>query len=467
MVRKVAQGIKCGDCSKTIEKKDLGVECEICSYWFHSYCQSMSEEKFNFIANDNSIHWFCNRCDVSASKTMKLMSVLLERQDATDKKMGVMEQKVDALSASVGNVEHQIPRIAKVEESVHGVGLGVQRIASDMGKMKDALKSELTSELATLQEHRGHSFDITQIDAAELRKLVRQEAYEVEERRKRVNSIVIRGLGNNSEEIKNEMATISTNIAGKSIDVTDIVTLQQDLVRAKIENVGDKKLLLENAKQLKDRENRKYEHVYISRDLTKTQREELVKRRQNYRNENGAAQAPRDYNRHRPTARDQPAFHTRLLHQRPHYEDHSTKQSTRHDVGQATKPRYHQATMPLRLPHTPQQTPQRAWSNTAPIARTMWRQPHFQNTPMKHQTQIMQSQPLNQSAITPDRSPLNNTLPGTTSQSLPKIYRMPTPTPSTLPPAGNGIQHSDNIQPNGMVVPVYNRAMPNSPFSNV
>ena len=119
----------------------------------------------------------------------------------------------------------------------------------------------------------------------DLRVTIREEVREMEERDKRKDSIVVKGLdvpdGRSFQDVFQEVGKCVLG-SEASFNLVDVVCISREkkLYRAKIQNTEQRKNLLTNAKELKDS---RYNYVFINRDLTKAQRNELFKRREQYR----------------------------------------------------------------------------------------------------------------------------------------------------------------------------------------
>ena len=115
------------------------------------------------------------------------------------------------------------------------------------------------------------------------RLVIREEIRELEERRKRRLSIVIRGLSVPScEELNQAFDPVAKKLTGGPVLLSDIVCLNQDenLYRAKVSSDDVKKKLVDNAPSLASSN---FRHVFVNRDLTYVQRSELKKRRDSRR----------------------------------------------------------------------------------------------------------------------------------------------------------------------------------------
>jgi len=47
--RKDEKGDKCANCNNSVGEKEVGIQCEICSRWFHSKCVDISAEVYSFM----------------------------------------------------------------------------------------------------------------------------------------------------------------------------------------------------------------------------------------------------------------------------------------------------------------------------------------------------------------------------------------------------------------------------------
>ena len=114
----------------------------------------------------------------------------------------------------------------------------------------------------------------------EYRTLVREELRELEEQRKRKCSLVIRGLGASSAEAAVErFVIVSEHLIGESILLSDVVRIpsETDLFRGKVADDGRGKHILDRSKELKN--SPCFPQVFIRRDLTYKQRQEIKSRR--------------------------------------------------------------------------------------------------------------------------------------------------------------------------------------------
>ena len=46
------------------------IQCECCNLWYCSKCCGISEEALAIIGEFDSLHWYCQPCDVEVSKAI-------------------------------------------------------------------------------------------------------------------------------------------------------------------------------------------------------------------------------------------------------------------------------------------------------------------------------------------------------------------------------------------------------------
>ena len=106
------------------------------------------------------------------------------------------------------------------------------------------------------------------------------EFHEFEERKKRKESMIVRGIiASNEDEFRAIFGRVTTVIIGSNCQPDSVVSVNQqtNMFRIKVSDADLRKNMLSNAKQLKNTAN--YRNIYISRDLTYLQRKELRDRR--------------------------------------------------------------------------------------------------------------------------------------------------------------------------------------------
>ena len=104
--------------------------------------------------------------------------------------------------------------------------------------------------------------------SGDYRRVVREELRELEERKKRQNSLVIRGLRvKTAAEAVDKFKEISEILTGERVTITEVCQIKSDtdLFRGNVHNIRQRNLILDHARYLR---NTQHSHVYIRKDLT-------------------------------------------------------------------------------------------------------------------------------------------------------------------------------------------------------
>ena len=106
------------------------------------------------------------------------------------------------------------------------------------------------------------------------------ELREYEERKKRVKSITVNGIGaSNDLEFSEQFNNVCQTLVNNSPTISDIHCINSDkcIFRVTLEDKDARIAILSSAKNLKNHPN--FSRIYISRDLTYMQRQELIRKR--------------------------------------------------------------------------------------------------------------------------------------------------------------------------------------------
>ena len=121
------------------------------------------------------------------------------------------------------------------------------------------------------------------------RTLIRDELREMREREKRRNSIIVKGLtATGPNDAATKFSELSETQFRTKVDLAEITQIpgQSRMFRAKILSDEQRKLVLDNAKNLKGSA---FSSVYITRDLTRSQRTELYEKRKARRSQSSSS----------------------------------------------------------------------------------------------------------------------------------------------------------------------------------
>lgn len=240
---------KCGTCNKLVRKNDQagGLQCDICNFWFHAKtCQKLSQLKYDALIEDDdeasALQWYCDRCRVVAKGVMQNITTLTKR--------------LDDLSSDLQNIKDQQTNL---ESSASITKTGVTKNTTDI---------------------RGLANDVVRLD-----KRIDMVSSESDEIYKRRSNIVIRGLPENNEvDIKDLVISVISEIGKPEIGDIRVsrigdrrddgnprpvrVFLQSETVRDEILNCASKLKNMTSNDLLFDPK-----RVFISKDLTRLQRQ--------------------------------------------------------------------------------------------------------------------------------------------------------------------------------------------------
>ena len=240
----------CGLCSAPVGEDGIG--CDRCDRWYHPsvLCMGIPENVIENIKSygGDGVSYICTVCR----------------------------------SSSPGAGDPQASAIGQILQTVAKLCENVQRLTEKV----DGLLS-------------GGQGAVYAPTSDQLNVLIAEECREMEERKKRASSIVIRGVNaRTAAAFGPTFGAVSSELLGSPVQLTDVVCIDADrgLFRAKISDTEIRRKLLDSAKNLKN--STQYSSVFINRDLTYKQRQTLISRRAGSRDQNqnnlrsGGAVAP-------------------------------------------------------------------------------------------------------------------------------------------------------------------------------
>ena len=242
--------VLCGFCSIVVGNDSIG--CDKCSKWYHptTQCTGLKSNTISCIQVEggDTIKFVCSECRCQprsrgqgrADSSISTSPVPQFSQET----VGQLYEMIKSLAQSVTLLTK------KFDESVNSSRFG------------NSLQNQPSSV------------------AAASRDSLFAEFHEYEERKKRKESVIVRGIvAANETEFTTIFGRISLAISGRCIQPDQVVCInhQSNLYRIKIADHDTRRSILTNAKKLRDDDN--YKNVFLSRDLTYLQRQEFRARR--------------------------------------------------------------------------------------------------------------------------------------------------------------------------------------------
>ena len=233
----------CLVCKQNCKKTEVSVPCQVCEQWTHPKCSAISEDLLKYLTDEtdagNDISWTCKHC----SKVGKVL--LLKIRALTD---DVIEMKKDMSKVKDENIE--------LVKQVKDLGDNVDKYRQTVSNMITTSKSSILSELREREERKQNVIFYGIPEARDDLQGYQKKKYDTDyvfdvasclEINLRENDLkYVRRLGKKGNESRP--------------------------LQAGFYDEWPKKSLLRYGKNLK--ESRSYNRVFISADLTQTQRKE-------------------------------------------------------------------------------------------------------------------------------------------------------------------------------------------------
>jgi hypothetical protein len=124
----------CVICSKTVGAKD-GIQCEICDKWQHAKCAGIAIEMYQYISDNQQIHWFCQGCNAGVGQLIKDLKKVQDK---------------------ISNIEREVDKIREEEHR------DIEIVRKDMEKVSKELK-EMHKEIESVKLNITTRVD-TQVD---------------------------------------------------------------------------------------------------------------------------------------------------------------------------------------------------------------------------------------------------------------------------------------------------------------
>lgn len=211
-------------------------------------CAKLSPAEYEVLSGGNSaIHWYCRSCSMVTGRLVEDMAVLKTKQN-------VMQKELASIKLKLSDVN--------IDE-----------------KIAVAVKAAVDSISASRTTHPSPPVDF--VKSQEFRRIVQDESREIAEREKRKHSIIVKGLGTDPAVVLRELTEVGMEIIGSPVKIVDVVVINSEMVRGKILDLEQRKRFLAAAKNLKS--STRFSSVYVNRDLTRSQREQLAEWRANNR----------------------------------------------------------------------------------------------------------------------------------------------------------------------------------------
>ena len=288
-------------CDLEVKDGQQGVQCDLCGNWYHAFCQDITKGAYNALKKHEILSFICDSC-----KKLPNLAKLQPRPHLTDASVQ-MSPSHDSSTLNVvqpdTNTVHVISELVKKVENLELAVKDLTAVApnttqrlrtqepctvppersgvtlSERPTYADTIRGN-TSHLLTQRHNQPppRGVPITETPnqmSHDYRKVVREELRELEERKKRQHSLVIRGLRvKTATEAVVKFGEVTRLLVGETVTISEVCQIRTDtdLFRGNVHDVRQRSLVLEQASNLRSTQ---FSHVYIRKDLTFIQRQEL------------------------------------------------------------------------------------------------------------------------------------------------------------------------------------------------
>ena len=136
----------CGECQREMkvdedgEEGDDSIGCAICERWFHPKCVKVTKPMFNQICKTRgtvtgAVHWFCEVCDLGASKILLSVTQLKHKHAVLETKLTNQTTRIDGIDTKVNQHETEITNLRSMMEDQ------IQKQNDEMKILSDATRN--------------------------------------------------------------------------------------------------------------------------------------------------------------------------------------------------------------------------------------------------------------------------------------------------------------------------------------
>ena len=231
----------------TMEVGSDGVGCDRCLDWYHPKCTGLRAQALQCIKQDGGqgITFNCSSCRFS--------------------------QPYSPDTVNRHNTPVSQESVNQLFEMIRSLTITVAAQQSQYSSLADTVKG--LTEKNNNQPSRMNDSDLY------------VKFFEFEDRKKRKDSIVIRGIqADNNSQFSGTFEQVAEKIIGDKVtpDTVHCIDRDRNIFRADIRDRNKRVALLQGAKKLKNDD--QFKNVYINKDLTYQQRQEAKERREAARN---------------------------------------------------------------------------------------------------------------------------------------------------------------------------------------
>ena len=243
-----------------VDDQSKAVECEVCDRWYHTSCQNISNALYEVLICEETtnISWYCKGCNQGAKRIMTKICKLNERQERVENGLVMLTELHQNLIDRITSLGSSLEERLNIQEKV----------------TEERFTTMESSFALRMQKLKTQSVD----GAADM-------AREMEDRQERANNIIMFNVPESSAGSRIEQQVDDMNIVKKmcvilGADNAQVITrrlgrkTENRPIRVEVTDTNNKKTILRNARHLREEEDLTLRNVFVTQDLTPSQREE-------------------------------------------------------------------------------------------------------------------------------------------------------------------------------------------------
>jgi len=280
---------KCVDCGKIVGGNEKGIQCEVCSNWFHGECQAVTEEEYNTLSRSQAMHWFCEACNRGAAGVFKMLSEMSEKQKGMEDEIKQLRKEMEGIKKEGKEVQElakevEVKMEAKLTEELNKNKVNEEIEMTVVKKEIEEIKKSYSEALSLKSNGEGagdQGPDVSRLSQIQIKEGI--------ERDKRMDKLIVMGI-KEEDDVKEVVGNIVSKLIPENPERIEFKVLGRigkevkdklRPVRIEIADLYDRRRILSRAKELKNTPG--MERIYIVPDLTRLQQEQDLKLRTKFR----------------------------------------------------------------------------------------------------------------------------------------------------------------------------------------
>lgn len=249
------ENLDCGTCALLVKDDDEALCCDICDTWYHIKCENVSKSKYSFLQEEGNddISWHCKGCSRAAKKINDALVLLQRKQEQ-------LEVRVDHISQELDLFKQEVTE--KIADEVQ-INMEANIKAEFKSAVEDAMKPLIRDVTKEINERERRKKNVMMFN-------VKESSSDDVNTRKEHDSKSVKEICKELGVDKTTRVVKSVRIGPRPTDATKPRPLKVEL-----NNEESKQKLVGKSKNLSQSSKEELTKVFVTRDLTPTQREEL------------------------------------------------------------------------------------------------------------------------------------------------------------------------------------------------